>query len=175
MSKLFKELYDSDIQRHNGNVDFFMRRFHYYLRKAQTTQNRILKRLYHVLLKICREKRGLEISDEVVIGKGLYLGHAYNITINNYTIIGNNCSIHKGVTIGKENRGKRMGTPTVGDCVWMGVNSTIVGNITVGNDVLIAPNSFVNKDIPDHSIVFGNPCVIKYSETATKGYINNVV
>ncbi len=118
---------------------------------------------------------GLEISPEVNIGGGLYLGHAFNITINSKTVIGSNCNIHKGVTIGQENRGIRKGAPTIGDCVWIGVNSTIVGRITIGNDVLIAPNSYVNCDVPSHSIVFGNPCIIKHRENATEGYINNKV
>lgn len=44
--------------------------------------------------------------------------------------------------------------PTIGDEIWIGVNATIVGRINVGDDVLIAPNSFVNCDIPSHSVVF---------------------
>lgn len=55
-----------------------------------------------------------------------------------------NCNIHKGVTIGQENRGKRQGTPIIGDNVWIGMNVTIVGNIKIGNDVLIAPNTYLN-------------------------------
>lgn len=49
---------------------------------------------------------------------------------------------------------------------------SIVGKIKIGNDVLIAPNSFVNVDVPDHSIVIGNPCIIKHKIDATKDYIN---
>lgn len=64
----------------------------------------------------------------------------------------------------------RCGTPQIGDRVWIGINTTIVGNIRIGNDVLIAPNSYVNQDIPDHSVVFGNPCVIKHRDWATGGY-----
>lgn len=59
--------------------------------------------------------------------------------------------------------------------MWIGVNVTIVGKITIGDDVLIAPNTFINCDIPSHSIVFGNPCVIKYKNKATEDYINNKV
>lgn len=69
----------------------------------------------------------------------------------------------------------RKGTPVIGDEVWIGINSTIVGNVKIGNDVLISLNSFVNCDIPDHSIVFGNPCIIKHRENATKNYINRKV
>lgn len=52
--------------------------------------------------------------------------------------------------------------PTIGDEVWIGVNTTIVGKVTIGDDVLIAPNAFANCDIPSHSVVFGNPCIIKH-------------
>ncbi|QQN56436.1 serine acetyltransferase [Anaerococcus obesiensis] len=107
------------------------------------------------------------------IGKGLYIGHPFAITINPESIIGENCNIHKGVTIGQENRGKKKGTPSIGNEVWIGINSTIVGNVRIGNDVLISANSFVNFDVPDHSIVIGNPGKIIPKENATKDYINN--
>lgn len=45
----------------------------------------------------------------------------------------------------------------------------------IGDDVLIAPNSFVNVDVPSHSVVLGNPCIIKSKENATEGYINRIV
>lgn len=106
------------------------------------------------------------------IGKGLYIGHPYNITLNPETVIGDNCNIHKGLTIGQENRGKREGVPIIGNEVWIGVNVTIVDNITIGDDVLIAPNTYVNCNIPSHSIVFGNPAIIKHRDCATEGYIN---
>lgn len=77
------------------------------------------------------------------------------------------------ITIGQENRGSRKGVPTIGDNVWIGVNATIIGKITIGDDVLIAPNSYVNCDVPSHSVVFGNPCTIKPKVGATDGYINH--
>ena len=77
--------------------------------------------------------------------------------------------------IGQENRGKRNGAPKLGNKVWVGINAVIVGNIFIGDDVLIAPNSYVNCDVPPHSIVYGNPCVIKHRENATEGYINNEI
>ena len=117
-------------------------------------------------------KYGLEISKDARIGEGLYLGHPYNITVNGGCRIGNNVNLHKGCTIGRENRGKREGAPIIGDCVYVGINSTIVGKVNIGNDVLIAPNSYINFDVPDHSVVIGNPGVIHYKEDATKGYIN---
>ena len=51
----------------------------------------------------------------------------------------------------------------------------VVGNISIGNNVLIAPLTFVNFDVPDNSIVFGNPAKIKSDSQATKHYICNMV
>lgn len=71
--------------------------------------------------------------------------------------------------------GGRRGAPVIGNEVWIGINAVIVGKVTIGDDVLIAPNSYVNCDVPSHSIVFGNPCIIKHRENATEGYINRKV
>lgn len=68
-----------------------------------------------------------------------------------------------------------MGTPIIGDYVWIGINAVIVGNVHIGNDVMIAPGSFVNFDVPDHSVVVGNPGVVNHKDYATDGYINNTV
>lgn len=147
--------------------------FQKYYRLTQESNNFILQQLFRLLFRYFKKKNLIDLHYSTNIGPGLYIGHPYCITINSKVIIGTNCNIHKGVTIGQENRGARKGTPILGDDVWIGINSTIVGAVRIGNDVLIAPNTYVNRDIPDHSIVFGNPCIIKSTENATKGYINN--
>lgn len=146
--------------------------FQKHFRKYHQTDNKLLKLFYKVIYHFSSKKNHIEIPLSTQIGKGLYIGHPYCITVNSNSIIGSNCNIHKGVTIGQENRGDRVGTPTIGDCVWIGINSTVVGNVTVGDDVLIAPNTYVNCDVPSHSVVFGNPCIIKHRENATEHYIN---
>ena len=124
-----------------------------------------------MLKRRLRLKYGLEI-DSKCIGIGFRLVHPYNITISPTTVIGSNCTIHKGATIGRESRGVRQGSPTIGDCVWVGINATVVGKITIGNNVLIAPNSFVNFDVPDNSIVIGCPGkILKDRADATDGYL----
>ena len=65
-------------------------------------------------------------------------------------IIGNNCSINSFCHISGN------------------------GGVLIGNDVLIAPNSYVNCDVPDHSIVLGNPCKVIPKEHATENYLNNL-
>lgn len=116
-------------------------------------------------------KYALEISPRANIGRGLYLGHPYGITVAGGVRLGDNCNLHKGCTIGRENRGDREGVPTIGNSVSVGINSTIVGRITIGDDVMIAPNSYVNFDVPSHSVVLGNPGTIHLKENATQDYI----
>ena len=164
-----KNIISSDAKRYEGSK---LPKFQKYFRLCSNSGG-IKKIVYRILYKRYREKMGIEIPYTCDIGLGLYIGHPYGITINPKVKIGNNCNIHKGVTIGQENRGKRQGTPIIGNEVWIGVNATIVGKISIGDDVLIAPNTFVNRDIPSHSICFGNPCQIKSCVHATKNYINN--
>lgn len=170
----FNDLYRADIQRCKLKWGGYLRVWYYLFRKSQTSKISFLRLMYRALYRFHTIRRGIEISSQTKIGKGLYLGHAYNITINADTIIGVNCNIHKGVVIGQVNRGKNKGTPVIGNRVWIGINAAIVGKITIGDDVLIAPNSYVNCDVPSHSIVFGNPCIIKHRDHATEGYINNI-
>ena len=152
-----------------------MPKFQVYFRKCQDAKNPVLKLWYRLLFRRAADRNHIEIFSGNEIGGGLYIGHPFGITVNPKAVIGSNCNLHKGVTIGQENRGPRRGVPTIGNCVWIGINATVVGNITIGDDVLIAPNSFVNCDVPSHSVVFGNPCVIRSREDATKDYINNRV
>lgn len=152
-----------------------MPKFHTYFRKCQEKHCKPLHLIYRALFSRYKHKNHIELSVDTKIGDGLYFGHPYAITINPKATIGKNCNLHKGVTIGQENRGKRKGVPTIGNNVWIGINATVVGNVIIGDDVLIAPNSFVNCDVPSHSIVFGNPCIIKHCENATEGYINRTV
>ena len=171
----FKELYSADMHRYSGSAGTFLKKFHRYLRKAQCCKNPLMKYYYRFLFERIKQKRGIELSFRTKIGKGFYMGHPFNITVNMGAEIGENCNIHKGVTIGQENRGPRKGAPKIGNSVWIGVNAAIVGKITIGDDVLIAANSYVNCDVPSHSVVYGNPCIIKQKENATESYVNNKV
>ena len=116
-----------------------------------------------------------EIPVRTDIGEGLFIQHFSGITINVKAKLGKNINIHKGVTIGETTRGTQKGIPQIGNNVWIGINSSIVGGINIGNNVLIAPNSYVNVNVPDYSIVFGNPAIIKRNEKAVEGYIGNTV
>lgn len=154
-------------RRKNGKLPLFQTFF----RKYQGAHCLPVKYFYLIIFLILRKINHVELPADLNVGPGLFFGHPYCITINPDAIIGNHVNIHKGVTIGIENRGERKGVPTIGNYVWIGVNATVVGKITIGDDVLIAPNSFVNCDVPAHSIVIGSPCIIKNREHATEGYM----
>lgn len=145
-----------------------------YLKQLRKTQKK-KSALNFLKLKKMQYKTHIQIGAETKIGEGLYIGHTGRLIINKDAVIGKNCNLATGVTIGQENRGKRKGCPVIGDNVWVGTNAVIVGNIKIGNDVMIAPLTFVNFDVPDHSIVVGNPAKVISRENATEGYINHTV
>lgn len=132
-------------------------------------------RLLLPIRKHLSTKYGINLGNGSNIGPGVYLGHAYGINVNPKAKIGSNCNLHKGCTIGQENRGQRKGAPILGNRVWVGSGAVVVGAITIGDDVLIAPNAFVNHDVPSHSIVIGNPCKVVSRDCATDGYIENLI
>jgi serine O-acetyltransferase len=112
-----------------------------------------------------------QIPFDTRIGGGLCLQHVGRVIFAPGVELGKNCDIFTGVTIGREFRGTRNGVPKIGNECWIGTNVVIVGKIIIGDNVLIAPNSFVNFDVPSNSIVIGNPGKIVSNFNATKGYI----
>ena len=147
----------------------------YIYRKYNYLNNFIIKIILMILYRIYSYIFGFQISLKTKIGKGLNINHRGSIVINPNAELGNNINLHPGINIGQENRGKRKGAPKIGNQVWIGTNACIVGNITIGENVLIAPNSFVNFDVPKDSIVLGNPARVIHNKKATEDYIINIV
>lgn len=144
-------------------------------RKAEKCKFMPLKLYYTVKLKFMSYKTHIQIPARTKIDEGFYIGHTGRVIIHPDAKLGKNMNVGTGVTIGYENRGERKGAPTFdGEC-WIGTNSVIVGNIRIGEDVMIAPLTFVNFDVPAHSIVIGNPAKIIHKENATKDYICNKI
>ena len=144
-------------------------------RRANEAKNPVSRLFYTVRLRRLSYKTQIQIPARTKIGAGFYIGHTGRVIIHPDAVIGKNVNIATGVTVGMEQRGERMGAPAISDNVWIGTNAVIVGKVHIGTDVLIAPLTFVNFDVPDHSIVVGNPGKIIPKEEATKGYINNTV
>lgn len=175
-------IFEKDLFRYYGGKESIKQRvlrpleIHYIevLRKKQKASG-LLGKWYTARLWNISRKTQIQIPSSVKIGEGLYIGHCGRIIINAGVEIGKNVNLATGITIGQENRGLRKGCPIIGDNVWIGSNSVIVGKIKVGNDVLIAPLALVNFDVPDHSIVVGNPAKIIPCNHATEAYIENTV
>jgi serine O-acetyltransferase len=150
--------------------------FMYFHRKTNEHASKSFARfIYKAILRHLSYKFGFQIPISVKIGEGFNIAHFGVVIINSQVEIGKNCNISPGVTIGGISIGQRQGTPKIGDYVWMGANSIIVGGIEIGSNVLIAPGAFVNFDVPDNSLVIGNPGRIIYKKDPVKGYINHVL
>ena len=135
-----------------------------------------LKPIIFILHRVLTILYGYQIGLNTRIGCGIYIGHPSSIIINGNAIIGNNCNISHNVTIGKASRGKKRGCPKIGNFVWIGPGSVIVGDIRIGNNVFIAANSVVNQDIQDNARVYSGSSDIKIinSSNAVEGLINNI-
>lgn len=91
------------------------------------------------------------------VAKGLFIEHGHS-TIIHATQIGENCHIWQNVTIGKEKQG---GTkPVIGNNVYIYTGAVVIGNITIGDNVIVGANSVVTKSVPNNCTVVGNPALI---------------
>lgn len=138
-------------------------------RKASTAGNPFSRILYRVLLRMCMFKTGIQIPVGTAIGEGLRISHFGTIVVNPNAVIGRNFSIAQGALVGNSG-GKKPGVPVIGDNVILGANSLILGGVRIGNNVLVAPGAFINFDVPDDSIVIGNPGKIIASHRPTDRY-----
>lgn len=143
------ELIKSDLYRHYGRFSWgsFLRgyflipgfRFMVWLRFATATYNNkllgwfpwLLSRHYAYLF-------GIDIPRGGKIGKGFYIGHFSGIVISPSAIIGDNCNISQGVTIGVSGRGDKRGSATIGYGVYIGLGAKIVGKVTIGDNVALS-------------------------------------
>ena len=103
---------------------------------------------------------GIEIHPGATIGKGLFIDHGSGVVIGETAIIGDNCTIYQGVTLG--GTGKEVGKrhPTLGDNVLVGAGAKLLGNFTVGSNSKIAAGAVVLGDVPENSTAVGIPAKV---------------
>jgi len=145
-------------------------------RKAQKYKNnRVIYFFFRLLKRRFKIKRGYDISFDAQIGEGLYLSSHPGHVIIGPIKIGKYCNINHSVTIGRTYKNGKICHPIIDDFVWIGTGAVIVGGVRIGKNVLIAPNAYVNIDIPDNSLVIGNPAKIYPKENPTENYINHIL
>jgi serine O-acetyltransferase len=100
---------------------------------------------------------GIYISPMAQLGAGLLFPHFGGIYIGKRTVLGRNCDIYQGVTIGYNVHADESGYPVVGDRAFVAAGAKIFGPIQIGNDVAVGANAVVTKPAPDHAVVLGIP------------------
>lgn len=119
--------------------------------------NRGFVMLARMVSQLSRWMTGIEIHPAAQIGRRFFIDHGMGVVIGETAIIGDDCLLYQGVTLGgtgKEN-GKRH--PTLGNRVIVGSGAKILGNIFIADDVRVGAGSVVLKPVPPHSTVVGVP------------------
>ena len=135
-------------------------------------KNRMLFYFFFLWLRRLKIKYGFDISYRTQIGKGLYIGHFGNIVIHGDAVIGENCNISQGMTIGVSNYGEKKGVPTIGNHVFIGPNAGVFGNITIGNNVTIGANAVVTENIADGKTILPSKMTV-LDKDLSPYYIHN--
>lgn len=119
------------------------------------------ERKYYTVARIisqwARKQTGIEIHPGAVIGKGLFIDHGMGVVIGETAVIGDNCLLYQGVTLGGTGKDKGKRHPTLKNNVLVGAGAKVLGPFTVGNNVKIAANAVVLNAIPDDCTAVGVP------------------
>lgn len=100
---------------------------------------------------------GVDINPAAKVGCGIMLDHATGFVVGETAVIGDDCSILQGVTLGGTGKSEEDRHPKIGDRVLIGANASILGNIKIGNGAKIAAGSVVLKPVDDNCTVAGVP------------------
>ena len=109
---------------------------------------------------IVSEKFNVDIHPNAKMGKGIMVDHASGVVIGETAIVGDYSSIFHGVTLGGVGSEKGQRHPQVGKNVLLSANSTIVGNIKIGDNAKIGAGSVVLNDIPKDCTAVGVPAKV---------------
>jgi len=113
--------------------------------------------LPRLISQIARFLTGIEIHPGAQIGKGFFIDHGMGVVIGETTIIGDDCTLFQGVTLGGTGKEKGKRHPTLGNGVVVGAGAKVLGNITIGDNVYVGANAVVLKNVPSDSTVVGVP------------------
>jgi serine O-acetyltransferase len=114
-----------------------------------------LKLVGEMISYLVRMVHGIEIHPNATIGKRLFIDHGMGVVIGETTVIGDDCLIYQGATLGGTGKEHKKRHPTLGNNVMVGAGAKILGNITIGNNVKIGANTVVLRDVPDGETIVG--------------------
>lgn len=104
---------------------------------------------------------GIEIHPGAKIGKGLLIDHGSGVVIGETAVVGDNCTIYQGVTLGGTGKETGKRHPTIGNNVLIGAGAKVLGSFRVGDNSVIAANSVVLHEVPDNCTCVGAPARVK--------------
>ena len=96
---------------------------------------------------------GVDIAPAAQFGPGLRISHGTGIVVGNSVVVGSDCLMMQNVTLGAPTMARIGEMPKIGDRVVLGAQASVIGPITVGDDVFIGAHVLVTRDIPASSKV----------------------
>ena len=102
-------------------------------------------------------KTGIEIHPGAKIGKGLFIDHGCGVIIGETSVIGDNCTLYQGVTLGGTGKEQGKRHPTLGNNVMVSAGAKAIGSFKVGDNSKIGAGSVVLQEVPPNSTVVGVP------------------
>ena len=128
-----------------------------------------------LISQIMRFFTGIEIHPGAKIGRGFFIDHGMGVVIGETAEIGKNCTLFHGVTLGGTGKHEGKRHPTIGDNVFIGAESILIGPMKVGSNVKIgADTTIINKDIPSNCTVVGTPgMIVKLNDKKIKKKLKN--
>ncbi|MBO9667246.1 MAG: serine O-acetyltransferase [Bdellovibrio sp.] len=109
--------------------------------------------LARLVAEVSRWLTGIEIHPGAQIGHRLVIDHGFGVVIGETAIIGDDCIIFHGVTLGGIKFDPVKRHPTVGNKVMIGAGAKVLGPITIGDGALIGANAVVVKDVPAGTVM----------------------
>lgn len=100
---------------------------------------------------------GVEIHPGATIGKGLLIDHGMGVVIGETAVVGDNCTIYQGVTLGGTGKDTGKRHPTLGNNVMVGSGAKVLGPFTVGDNAKIAAGAVVLDTVPEGATAVGVP------------------
>src|SRR3954447_12406019 len=133
---------------------FHARQLH---RLAHTLHNAGVPVLPRVISHLNRMFTGIEIHPGAVIGEGLFIDHGMGVVIGETAIIGDNCQLTQGVTLGGTSTRREKRHPTLLEGVEVGAGAKVIGAVTLGEYCRIGAGSVVVTSVPAYATVVGVP------------------